>query len=225
MMGTIVNCTAILTGSVIGSTLNRGIKEQYKNTMMQGLGLAASVLGINNCVQAMPKSAYPVLFIFSLAFGGLLGEMINLDQHFQQLTTRFSKGNLAQGLSTAILLFCVGTLSILGPMESALHHNNTLLYTNAMLDFVTSMILASSFGIGIAFSAVVLFLWQGSIYVFAQMISGFLTQELMTEISIIGGVLILSSGLSILEIKKCKTMNLLPALLVPAVFLLIKSAF
>ncbi len=223
MIGTITNCCTILAGSVIGATLHKGIKEQYQETMMNGLGLAALALGINNFAKAIPNSQYPVLFIFSMAFGGLIGSIIDLDGKFQSLAKKVSKGNLAQGLNTAVLLFCIGTMSILGPIESALNGNNTLLFTNAMLDGVTSMILASNFGIGIALSAVILFLWQGSIYFLAQFIGGFMTENLMTEISIIGGILIMSSALGILKIKSIKTLNLLPALIVPAFYIAITS--
>ena len=223
MLGTITNCCTILTGSVIGATLHKGIKEEYQETMMNGLGLAALALGINNFAKAMPNSKYPVLFIFSMAFGGLVGSMLDLDGKFQKLAQKVSKGNLAQGLTTAVLLFCIGTMSILGPIQSALNGDNTLLFTNAMLDGVTSMILASNFGIGIAFSACILFLWQGSIYLLAQFIGGFMTDSLMTEISIVGGILIISSALGILKIKSIKTLNLLPALLVPALYVGITS--
>ena len=223
MLGTITNCCTILAGSVIGATLHKGIKQEYQDTMMNGLGLAALSLGISNFVKAMPNSQYPVLFIFSMAFGGLIGSIIDLDGKFQNLTKKVSTGNLAQGLTTAVLLFCIGTMSILGPIESALNGNNTLLFTNAMLDGVTSMILASNFGIGIAFSAVILFLWQGSIYLLAQFIGSFMTDSLMTEICIVGGILIMSSALGILNIKSIKTLNLLPALLVPALYIGITS--
>ena len=223
MLGTITNCCTILAGSVIGATLHKGIKQEYQDTMMNGLGLAALSLGISNFVKAMPNSQYPVLFIFSMASGGLIGSIIDLDGKFQNLTKKVSTGNLAQGLTTAVLLFCIGTMSILGPIESALNGNNTLLFTNAMLDGVTSMILASNFGIGIAFSAVILFLWQGSIYLLAQFIGSFMTDSLMTEICIVGGILIMSSAVGILNIKSIKTLNLLPALLVPALYIGITS--
>ncbi len=223
MLGTITNCTAILVGSAAGAIIKKGIREEYKNTMMQGLGLAAAALGINNFVGAMPKSSYPVLFICSLAFGGLLGEVIGLDKGFLWLAGKCSKGRLAEGLSTAVLLFCAGTLSILGPIESALHGENTLLFTNAVLDGVTAMVLASGFGMGIALSAVVLFFWQGSIYFSAHLIAGFITPELLNELTIVGGVLILSSALNILEIKKIKTLNLLPALAIPPLFFAVRG--
>ena len=216
MIGTLVNVTTILTGSVVGSSLKKGIGEKYQNVMMDAMGLAATALGIHSIVSAMPNSKYHVLFIVSLALGGLIGTRLDLDTAFARLMQRFSGGSeLARGLSTAILLFCAGTMSILGPVESALHGDNTFLFTNAMLDGITSTVLASTFGIGIALAAVVLFCWQGSIYLLAHLIAPFLTVDLMTEISILGGILILSSGLGILKIKSIKTLNFLPALLVP----------
>ena len=106
-------------------------------------------------------------------------------------------------------------MSILGPIESALNGDHTYLFTNAILDGITSVVLSSTFGLGIAIAAGVLFCWQGSIYLLANLIAPYLTPDLLTEISLVGGVLILSSGLSILNIKQFKTLNLLPALLVP----------
>lgn len=222
MIGTIINTGTILTGSLIGTVVKKGIKEEYQGALFTAMGLAATGLGINSVVQNMPKSQFPVLFIISLAIGSLLGTILNLDGKFQKLTSRFSSNNLGQGLSTAILLFCIGTLSILGPIESAINGNNTYLFTNATLDFVTSIVLASTYGIGIAIAAGVLFIWQGSIYLGAGLLSGLLTQDLLTEISIVGGFLILSSGISILKIKDCKTLNMLPSLLVPIIFFLMK---
>ncbi len=223
MIGTIVNTFAILAGSMIGGSIKKGIGEKYQNALYNAMGLAACGLGINAIVQNMPKSSFPVLFIISLAIGSLTGSVLDLSGRFERLTGRFSKGNLGQGLSTAILLFCIGTLSILGPMESALHGSQTYLYTNATLDFVTSLVLASTYGIGIAFSAAVLFIWQGSIYVFAGYLSSFLTADLLTEISLIGGFLILSSGLSILKIKDCNSLNMLPALGIPVMWFIIRG--
>jgi uncharacterized membrane protein YqgA involved in biofilm formation len=225
VIGTIVNTFAILAGSMIGGSIKKGIGEKYQNALYNAMGLAACGLGINAIVQNMPQSSFPVLFIISLATGSLAGSVLDLSGRFERFTGRFSKGNLGQGLSTAILLFCIGTLSILGPMESALHGSQTYLYTNATLDFVTSLVLASTYGIGIAFSAAVLFLWQGSIYVFAGYLSPFLTPDLLTEISLIGGFLILSSGLSILKIKDCNSLNMLPALGVPVVWFIIRAIF
>lgn len=223
MLGTIVNTCTILTGSVIGSVVKKGIKSEYQGALFNAMGLAATALGINSVVQNMPKSQYPVLFIISLAAGSLLGTILDLDGKFQKMMSRYSKTGLGQGLSTAILLFCIGTLSILGPIQSSLNGDNTFLFTNATLDFVTSMVLASTYGIGIALAAPVLFCWQGAIYLGAGVLSGFLTQELLTEISVVGGILIASSGLSILKVKDCKTLNMLPALLGPVIWFIAKG--
>ncbi|MCI9356206.1 MAG: DUF554 domain-containing protein [Lachnospiraceae bacterium] len=223
MIGTIVNTGTILAGSLIGSIIRKGIKEKYQNALYNAMGLAAAVLGINAVAGNLPDSQYPVLFILSLAAGSLLGTMADLDGRFQSFVGKFSSSNLGQGLSTGILLYCIGTLSILGPIQSAINHDHTYLFTNATLDFVTSMVLASTYGIGMALAAVVLFLWQGSIYLSAGLLSGFISPELMSEVSIVGGVLIFSSGLSILGIKDCKALNMLPSLLVPVLWFILKN--
>ena len=219
MLGTIVNVGCILSGSVIGSFVSRGINEKYKTALFDALGLATIGLGVNAFVSNMPKSEYPVLFIASLAIGTVLGTWLDLNGKFQGLLQKAKGGSkLAEGLSSAILLFCIGTLSILGPIESRLNGNNTYLFTNATLDFVSSIILSSAYGIGIAIAALVLFCWQGSIYAFAGLIAPYMTPQLMAEVSILGGVFLMSSGLGILQIRDCKTLNMLPALLVPPVF-------
>lgn len=218
MIGTIVNTGTILAGSVLGSVVKKGIKEEYQGALFNAMGLAAAGLGINSIVQNMPKSNYPVLFIISLAVGSLMGTMLDLDGKFQKLSSKFSSSRLGEGLSTGILLYCIGTLSILGPVNSALNGDHTYLFTNATLDLVTSTVLASTYGIGMALAAPVLFLWQGSIYVLALLLGNFMTADMMTEVSVVGGFLIASSGLSILGIKNCKTLNMLPCLFVPVVW-------
>lgn len=218
MIGTIVNTCTILTGSVVGSVFKKGIQEKQQNALYTAMGLAATGLGINAIVQNMPKSNYPVLFIVSLALGSLLGTMIDIDGRFQKLADRLSVGQLSKGLSTGILLFCIGTLSILGPIQSALYGDHTYLFTNATLDFVTSMVLASTYGIGMTLTAGVLFCWQGAIYLLAMLLGNFMTTDMMTELSVVGGFLIASSGLSILNIKDCRTMNMLPSLIIPVLF-------
>ena len=215
MFGTIFNVIMILLGSIVGSIFKKGIKDEYHNILMQAMGLVALGLGINALVQHLPSSKYPVLFIVSLAVGGLLGQWLDLEAKFNALINKYSKGNLAEGLATAILLFCVGTLSILGPVEAALNRDYTYLLANGMLDGITSIVLASTFGIGIVVSAIVLFFWQGSIYLIAILIGNYINQDLLNEVSIIGGILIIASGLSILGIKKCNTLNLLPSIMIP----------
>ena len=224
MLGTIVNTGTILAGSMLGSVLRKGVKEKYQNALYTAMGLAATALGINAVVSNMPKSNYPVLFIVSLAVGSLLGTILDLDGRFQGMVGKYSKSNLGQGLSTGILLYCIGTLSILGPVMSALYGDNTYLFTNATLDFVTSTVLASTYGIGRAFAAPVLFCWQGAIYLVAKNLSGsFFSEEMIAELCIVGGILIASSGIGILKIKDCKALNMLPSLAIPILFFVVKG--
>lgn len=223
MIGTLVNTGTILCGSLIGGLLKKGIKDKYRDALYNAMGLAAIGIGVNSICTNMPNSAYPVLFIVSLALGSLLGSVIDLDDKFNKLVGKFSKSNLGQGLSTGILMFCIGTLSILGPINAALYGDNTYLFTNATLDFVTSMALASTYGFGMMLAAGVLFLWQGGIYLCAGWLAPVLNGGLMTEISLVGGFLIAASGISILGIKNMKTINMLPALLVPPIWFALKA--
>lgn len=225
MLGTTANVGAILLGSLIGGTIKKALPEKIHDCLFLAMGLAALFIGINSVVHTMPKTDYPVLFIVSLALGSSFGTYCNIDDNFHKFAAKCGKGHLGKGLSTAILIFCIGTLSILGPIESALNGNNTFLYTNATLDFITSIVLASAYGYGIMLAAAVLFLWQGSLYVGAISLSGFLQGALLNELSLVGGILIAASGLSILQIKDCKTLNLLPSLLVPVLFFLVKNNF
>ncbi len=222
MIGTIVNTATIIAGSIIGHYAKRGIKEKYQKVLFTAMGLSALALGFNAVSNHLPKSEYPVLFIVSLAIGGLAGTVIDIDGRFNRLVGRFSSSNLAQGLSTGILLYCIGALSIVGPVMSALYGDNTYLLTNATLDLVTSAVLATTYGLGMILAAPVLFLWQGAIYVLTLLAGNIIPDALVTEISITGGVLIAASGLGILKIKDCKTMNLLPSLLVPVLFFILK---
>lgn len=223
MLGTIVNTLTIIVGSTLGHFAKKGIKKQYQQVMFTAMGLAALALGFNAVSSHLPKSQYPVLFIISLAVGGLVGTLLDIDGRFQRAVSRYSASRLAQGLSTGILLYCIGTLSIVGPMMSALYGDNTYLFTNATLDLVTSAVLATTYGIGMILAAPVLFGWQMSIYFITKLFGNIIPEELVTEVSIVGGILIAASGLSILEIKDCKTLNLLPSLLVPILFFLLKE--
>lgn len=266
MLGTIVNTCAILAGSTFGALVRTGIGEKYKKSLFDGLGLCCLVLGMNASLPNMAKSEYPVLFILSLAVGGLIGTRLDLSGRIDRLGAKASSvprpegqkqspgevslpalealppgedlggsaapGGSVQGLVTGCLLYCIGTFSIVGPVLSALSPTagwswgepaNTFLYTNATLDLVSSAVLAASYGWVMLLAAPVLFCWQGLFYAIGYFCAGGMPEPMRVELSIVGGVLILSSGLSILGIKDCKTVNLLPSLLVPIVFYLIKS--
>lgn len=227
MLGTIVNTCTIIIGSVAGVLLHRGIKEKYKTVLYNALGLASLAIGLNATITHLPQSECPVLFIISMAVGGVAGTALDIDGRFHRLVERRSKQgdghNLANGLSTAILLYCIGPLSMLGPVMSALKGDNTLLFTNATLDLVSSIVFASTYGIGMALAAPVLFCWQGSFYLVARITGSAVSDALMAELLIVGGLLITASGLSLLNLKDCKTLNLLPALAVPLVWFAVKA--
>lgn len=226
MIGTIVNTAAIIAGSALGAVAKKGIKEKYSDAVTSALGLCVIVLGINTCLSYMGKSEYPVVFIISLATGAILGTMMDIDRHVNSLIGKRGGESLTSGLTTGILLYCIGTLSIVEYMMSALNGDNTFLYTNATLDFVSSVVLAASYGIGMIWAAPVLLIWQGAIYMFSIWLGGdLINPALLADISVVGGVLILCSGLGILKIKDCKTLNLLPSLFIPPLWHLIESLF
>lgn len=234
MLGTIVNTVTILVGATVGATVREGISEKYRKAMFNALGLACLVLGMNASLPNLARSEYPVMFILSLAIGGVVGTRLDLAGRLDRLNARLNacsgkENNGLNGLVTGILLYCIGTFSIVGPVLSALSPSqgwsfgeqaNTFLYTNATLDLVTSAVLAASYGWIMLLAAPVLFCWQGMFYCIGYFCGDGMPEPMRTELSIVGGVLILSSGLSILGIKDCKTVNLLPSLLVPVVFYL-----
>lgn len=215
---------ATVAGSVIGALAKRGIRKKYITVLNTAMGLAALVLGMNVAMINMQKSNYPVLFILCLAVGGLIGTVLRLDQRMERATEYVSGGSdLSEGIVTATLLCCVGTLSMMGPVLCALYGDNTYLMTNAMLNLVTMIVLASTYGIGTALTAVFVLAWQVFFYMVAKLSATFISEELIAEVSVVGGVLIAATGLGVLNIKDCKTINLLPALLMPMLFFLVKN--
>ncbi len=229
MTGIITNAAAILIGTLLGKVFHRGIKERYREALYTVLGLASLAIGLGCTIRHLDESCYPMLFIVSLAVGTVAGTWLRIDERFQQTVGRFSQREgsrrLADGLSTAILLYCIGPLSMLGPVISALKGDNTFLFTNATLDFFTSIIFASTYGIGMVLAVPVLMAWQGMFYVTALFSADAVSDALMAELLIVGGLLIAASGLKLLGLKDCKTLNMLPALLVPVVWFLLRSLF
>ena len=248
MIGTFVNTGTIIVGAILGSLLHRGVKDKYKESIYTALGLACLAIGLNATISNMPKSEFPVLFVISIALGSVIGTALDIDGRFHRLVDRIQKrgkksvqatsdgvseevsparpgGRLADGLATACLLYCIGPLSMLGPVVSALKGDHTLLFTNATLDLVSSFIFASTYGIGMILAAPVLFCWQGLFWLVAKISSTAISDALMSELLIVGGLLIVSSGLSLLKLADKKTLNMLPALLVPIIWFLLKALF
>ncbi|MBQ2121775.1 MAG: DUF554 domain-containing protein [Bacteroidaceae bacterium] len=224
MVAIFINFLAIIIGSAIGAVARRGIREKYITVLNTAMGLTAIVLGINVAIESMQTSQYPILFIFCLSLGGLLGTLLQLDTRLERATSRLSSGGeLSKGITTSILLCCVGTLAIMGPVNSALSGDNTFLMTLATMNLVTMVVMASSYGFGVAITSIVVFLWLSGIYGIATLSAEFISPELTSEISIVGGILIAASGLGVLNIKDCKTINLLPALIMPMLFFLGKK--
>lgn len=237
MLGTIVNTATILLGGTFGAVVRTGINEKYKKVLFDALGLCCLVLGMNASLPNMARSEFPVLFILSLAIGGVIGTRLDLSGHIDRLNQKLNEkngneNNGLQGLMTGVLLYCIGTFSIVGPVLSCLSPSggwsfsesaNTFLYTNATLDLVTSAVLAASYGWIMLLAAPILFCWQGMFYAIAYFCGDGMPEPMRTELSIVGGVLIISSGLGILGIKDSKTVNLLPSLLIPVLFYLVKD--
>ncbi|MEE1415629.1 MAG: DUF554 domain-containing protein [Prevotellamassilia sp.] len=225
MYAIIINAIAVIVGSAIGALFKRGIKEKYITVLNTAMGLCAIALGLNVAIESMQKTHYPALFIFCLSIGGLVGTLLKMDQRMERATRRISTTNLSEGITTSILLCCVGTLAMMGPVMSALYDDNTYLMTAATLNLVTMIVVASSYGFWVMVTSVAVFLWMSIIYGIALLSRSFISEELIAEVSLVGGILITASGLGVLHIKDCKTINLLPSLLVPIVFFALKAIF
>ena len=217
LQGTLVNVVLVLIGGSIGLFLKKGLSERFSNLIMDALALVTIVIGITFAT----ASENILIVIVSLVIGAVVGEGINLDQQLNQLgkcvrdKVKSHSGNIGEAFVTATLLFCVGSMAIMGALDSGLKGNHTVLYTKAIMDGISALIFASSMGIGVLLSVVPIFIYQGSITLLASWIEPYLTQGMMTEMNAVGGVILIGLGISILGIKEIKVSNLLPALIVP----------
>jgi len=222
MLGTIINAAAVIVGSSIGLALKKALSEKYTTIYFQAVGLFTLVLGI----QMSTKMSAPLIVALSLIVGGLFGEFCRLEERMNHLgdylKTRFKIGNekFTEGLVTAFLLFCMGSLSILGPVEEGLTGNvSELLKAKSLLDGFSSLLLASALGIGVLFSVIPLVIYQGGITLVVSLIGKNIPDNYINEITVIGGILLIGLALDILNIKKLRIMNLLPALIFVCIFL------
>lgn len=227
MLGTLVNTLAIIAGSLVGLLLKGGIPRKYNLTVMQAIGLAVVLIGL----QGAFKTQALLLLIFSLAIGSVCGEFLRIEDRLENtgkwLEATFSRmGNgISKGFVTASLLFCVGSMAIVGSLESGLAGNHQTLFAKSVLDGIASLILSSTLGIGVIFSAGSVLVYQGLITVTASLVKPFLTPAVVNEMSAIGGLLIMAIGINLLEIKKLRIGNMLPAILFPIVYFSIKPLF
>ena len=217
MNGTIVNGFAIIVGSIIGIVLKSGFIKSKSKAIMGALGLSTLIIGFQGVI------AYTnvLLLIVALASGVLIGEFLKLEDHLNyfaySLEKRFAKGSdhgFAQGFVSASILFGVGAMAIVGSLESGLRQNETILYTKSLLDFISSIVFASTYGWGVLFSAFVIVLYQGAITVLSTFVAPIMTEVMITDISAVGSALIIAIGLNMLEMTKLKLANFLPSIVV-----------
>jgi uncharacterized membrane protein YqgA involved in biofilm formation len=222
LLGSIVNAATIIVGGAAGSILKRGISERFSSLIMSALGLLTMALGMMFAVE----SKNIMVVVFSLVIGSLLGEWINIEKKMNDLgdyvqdKLKAGEGNFAEGFVTASLLFCVGSMAIMGSLQSGLMNDHKILYTKAVMDGVTAVVFASTLGIGVALSFMPVLIYQGSIELLASLIAPYLSTAVVTEMTATGGILLVGVGINILEIKKIKVGNMLPAIFAPIILML-----
>ncbi|MCM3206229.1 DUF554 domain-containing protein [Paenibacillus illinoisensis] len=219
MLGILVNCFSIVFGSTLGAITKKFVNDGYKAILYQVIGISAIIIGLSTTINSISTSQYQVMFVIFLTIGGIIGQLINFDQILSRIMTRFSSNGLNEGLTVAISLLCLGSIPILGPLQSALQGDNTFLQINTIFSGITALILASSFGFGIMFSAIILFVIEALVFFSADFISIYMTANIINEITLIGGILALCTGLNVLKITEIKVLNLLPALFIPILVL------
>jgi uncharacterized membrane protein YqgA involved in biofilm formation len=218
--GTVVNVVAIFLGCSAGFILKSKFPEKIEKIIMQALGLASLLIGMQMAI----KADNILLVIFSLVIGGVIGEIIDieagLERFGERIKRKFKSDNTSErfveGFLTASLLYCVGSMAIMGAIKEGLSGDPDILYAKSLLDGVTSIAFTAAMGIGVLFSAIPVFLYQGGITLLARTIKDFLSPEIINEMTVVGGILIWGIGFGLLGIKKIKVGNLLPAILVAA---------
>ncbi|GAA4724409.1 DUF554 domain-containing protein [Brevibacillus fulvus] len=223
LLGTIVNAAAIFVGALIGRLLS-GIPAAIRQTVMQGIGLVVIILGLKMSMQTENFILLIVSIVVGSIFGGFLKIEAKLDQFGRWLEKKVGgkkEGSIATGFVTATLVYCIGAMAVLGAMDSGLRGNHDILYTKAMMDGFSAIIFSSTLGIGVALSAVPVFLYQGAIALLSTQINQFVSQELLdqilVEVTAVGGLMIIGIGINIMELRKVNVANMLPGLLIAAI--------
>ena len=237
MTGTIVNAIAIVIGSLIGMLFKRGIPDRINTAIIKAEGIAIFVIGLNGVLTAMLsvnaagrlQADGAVLLLISLAVGCIIGELVKIEDSFNRLSLvierKLKADNIAKGFVTATLVYVIGAMSIVGAINDGLTGDSTVLFTKSLLDFITSIILASTLGAGVIFSAIPVFIYQGAIAMLARFIAPFVTDEPIRLLSMVGYALVMTLGFNFLADTKVRVANLLPALAIPIIYYLIFSNF
>lgn len=223
MLGVWFNFATIVIGGLIGTLLRGGLKEKFSKTINAGLGLCVLLIGMSGALETQNV----MMVIVSLVIGSLLGELMRIEDGLDALGAwaqrRFAgkDSGFATGFVNATLLFCVGSMAVVGSLEAGLQNDSSTLMAKGMLDGVSSIIFGSSFGIGVVFSAIPLTIYQGGIALLSGVLAPFLTDALITEMSAVGSMLIIALSINMLELTKerIRVGNMLPAILVPCVYI------
>ena len=242
LTGTIVNAAAILAGSLMGMLLtwlaNRfssllpvgsaALGERLKTIIMQGVALCVMYLGISGCLEGNNS----LIAILSMVIGALIGELLDLDRRMQTLglwvqkrTERLvadgGQASISEGFVTASLLFCVGAMAIVGALQDGLTGDHSTLFAKSLLDGISSIVFGASLGLGVAFSAVAILLYQGAIALAASFLQPYLGDAVIAEMTCVGSLLIVALSLNMLGLTKIKVMNLVPAIFLPILLCLV----
>ena len=227
MLGTIVNCLAIAGGGLVGLLFKNGIPEKYNRTVMQAVSMSVILIGIKMAL----GSDDLLVIIGSMAIGSLIGEWIDIEAWLERLG-KWLEGRLAgksngfsTGFVTASLIFCVGSMAIVGSLESGLSGKHDVLFAKSTLDGITSLIFSSSLGMGVLFSALPVLVYQGTITLLAGFLKPLLVPVVVSQMSATGGLLIVGIGLNMIREKKIKVGNMLPAIFIPLIYHFIKNLF
>lgn len=229
MTGTLVNAAAVIIGGLIGLVLKKGIKEAYTDGINKVLGLSVLIIGLNGVISNMftvsdgkLSSSGELLLIVFLVVGTLIGEMLKLDDRFSRfckgIETKFKSEGFASGFINGTVLFCVGAMSIIGSINDGLTGDSSILLVKSALDFVNAIIFGATLGYGVIFVFIPIIIYQGGISLLAGALSGILQGELLTQICMVGYAIIMAIGLNFILVKKFKTLNMVPALILPVVY-------
>ena len=218
-LGVIYDGLAIFFGGILGLLFNKGISERVEKSIMKAIAISAIYIAI----RGMSSGENTIFIILSMVIGTIIGELLYIDDRINRFADRLASklakedgtSTFSEGLITGSLIMGVGALSIIGPIESGLTGNHTIMFTNAVIDGITSIVLASSLGIGVVFSAFPVFIYEALIVIFAGNLNAFLTEVMINDMNAIGSLLVLIIGLNLLEITDIKVMNFVPALFVP----------
>lgn len=221
LMGSLVNCGTVIIGTLCGLLFKKGIPEKIEKMIMQAIGLCVLCIGISG----LSDCENTIVLIVSMVIGTAIGTAVDLDRRMNAIgavaekkfasKSKKSSSGFSEGFVSATLIFCVGAMSVVGSLSSGLKYEHTTLYSKAVLDGIVSIILASTYGIGVMFSIIPILIYQGGIALLASLLSPVLTTVIINEMSAAGSLLILALSLNMLKITDIKIMNMLPAIFLP----------